>query len=69
MSAPSPVISMQTSQREFAGAKVQLFCDTCKLSDIFLYMSGKSSIFVPNLEIIDFNEIKKQINKIKVCQK
>ena len=30
MSAPSPVISMQTPQREFAGAKVQKNSDVCK---------------------------------------
>ena len=30
MSAPSPVISMQTPQREFAGAKVQKNFDVCK---------------------------------------
>ena len=30
MSAPSPVASMQTPQREFAGAKVLLFFDIYK---------------------------------------
>lgn len=30
MSAPSPVTSMQTPQREFAGAKVQRIFDICK---------------------------------------
>ena len=30
MSAPSPVTSMQTSQREFAGAKVQQIYDIHK---------------------------------------
>ena len=30
MSAPSPVTSMQTPQREFAGAKVLLFFDIYK---------------------------------------
>ena len=30
MSAPSPVISMETPQREFAGAKLQQKIEICK---------------------------------------
>ncbi len=36
MSAPSPVTSMQTPQREFAGAKVQKKSQLCKYFCIFL---------------------------------
>ena len=36
MSAPSPVTSMQTPQREFAGAKVLLFFELTKCFMIFL---------------------------------
>jgi len=35
MSAPSPVTSMQTPQREFASAKVLQKFDICKRSGIF----------------------------------